>query len=119
MNAKTAFFGEGIYMTDMLDYAGFYAFEPEEGNKFKNHHAIRKKDDSFTIVASQVFYDNSKFEYCYQMMKGTQIQQNGVRFVNGNAEGLPSSKIQFFNRHESYSDGETRTTGAAKENYRG
>lgn len=94
MNAKTAFFGEGIYMTDMLDYAGFYAFEPEEGNKFKNHHAIRKKDDSFTIVASQVFYDNSKFEYCYEMMQGTQIQQNGVRFVNVNAEGDPLSKNQ-------------------------
>ena len=33
-SANTAFFGTGIYMTDMLDYAGFYAFESNQESKF-------------------------------------------------------------------------------------
>ena len=42
-------------MTDMLDYAGFYAYET--GDKFGNHHRIRKVDETFSIVASQIYYN--------------------------------------------------------------
>ena len=65
--ANVAYFGPGIYMTDMLDYAGFYAYESNDDKKkkFNNHHRIRKANEIFSIVASQVFYDNSKFENCY------------------------------------------------------
>ena len=92
--AKEAFFGPGIYMTDMLDYAGFYAFNPEyDSDKFENHQRIRKKDETFSIVASQVFYDNLKFENCYEMTDNS-IAQNGIRYVKVNAEGQPLSKNQ-------------------------
>ena len=37
-------------MTDMLDYAGFYAYET--GGKFDNHHRIRNVDE--TLVLYQV-----------------------------------------------------------------
>ena len=46
--ANVAYFGPGIYMTDMLDYAGFYSYESED--KFINHQRIRKVDESFSIV---------------------------------------------------------------------
>ena len=44
--ANVAFFGPGIYMTDMLDYAGFYSYETKIKSKFINHHRIRNVDES-------------------------------------------------------------------------
>jgi hypothetical protein len=76
--ANTAFFGPGIYMTDMLDYAGFYSFE--SGSKFKNHHKIRAVNETFCIVASQIYYDNSKFENCYKITDDI-IQEKGIRYI--------------------------------------
>ena len=90
--AKTAFFGPGIYMTDMLDYAGFYAYT-ENHAKFKNHNKIRAKDKSFVIVASQIYYNDSLFEKCYEKTK-KEVPNEGIRFVNVNAYGSPLSKEQ-------------------------
>ena len=45
-------------MTYMLDYSGFYAFESTNTRKFSNHHKIRPINYYFTIVASQIFYDD-------------------------------------------------------------
>jgi len=89
--ANTTFFGPGIYMTDMLDYSGFYAFENENLSKFTNHHRIRKKDETFTIVVSQIFYDRTKFEN-YNKMTNNPIPENGIRYVKVNAKGLPISE---------------------------
>ncbi len=44
--ANVAYFGPGIYMTDMLDYAGFYSYETKIKSKFINHHRIRNVDKS-------------------------------------------------------------------------
>ena len=87
--SNTTFFGPGIYMTDMLDYAGFYAYE--SGHKFQNHQRIRNINETFSIVASQVFYDNSKLENCYNKTQNT-IQKDGIRFVHVNARGGPLSQ---------------------------
>ena len=76
-------------MTDMLDYAGFYAYET--GGKFDNHHRIRKTNEIFSIVASEVFYDNSKFENCYNKTNKI-IEEKGIRYVHVDANGDPLSK---------------------------
>lgn len=89
--ANTAFFGPGIYMTDMLDYSGFYAFEKTKLDKFINHHRIRKKDETFTIVVSQIFYDRTKFENCNKMTNNP-IPENGIRYIKVNANGHPISE---------------------------
>ena len=89
---ETAYFGPGLYMTDMLDYSGFYAYIDKE-RKFENVSKIRKKDDTFSIVASQVFYDNSKFENCYDFTND-EVKEGGIRFVKVNYEGSPLSKNQ-------------------------
>ena len=91
IKANTAFFGPGIYMTDMLDYAGFYSFE--SGNKFNNHHKIRAVNETFCIVASQIYYDNSKFENCYKKTRDI-IQEKGIRYICVDAYGRPLSKDQ-------------------------
>ena len=67
-------------MTDMFDYSGFYAFESINRSKFANHHRIRKVNDYFTIVASQIFYDNSKYEKFYNMTN-EKIPENGVKYI--------------------------------------
>jgi len=88
---KIKWFGPGIYMTDMLDYAGFYAFNRDNiSKKFENHHAIRKIGETFTIVASEVFYDKKKFENCYNYTDDS-IPERGIRYVKVNAKGHPLS----------------------------
>ena len=84
--SSVTFFGPGIYMTDMLDYSGFYAYENEKGGKFANHHKIRKVNDFFTIVASQIFYDSSKFERCFSKTQ-EKIKENGIRYILVDAKG--------------------------------
>ena len=78
-------------MTDMLDYARFYAYESSEEDKFENHGKIRKVNEIFNIVASQIFYDNSKLEICYKNTDNL-IQKNGIRFVQVDATGDAISK---------------------------
>ena len=89
--ANTNYYGPGIYMTDMLDYSGFYAFESNSKYKFSNLCAIRKVDDYFTIVASQIYYDDSKFENCYNLTQ-KEIQDNGIRYILVKARGDPLPK---------------------------
>ena len=91
--ANVAYFGPGIYMTDMLDYAGFYAYDSNDDKekKFNNHHRIRKANEIFSIVASQVFYDNSKFENCYNKTNKI-IKEKGIRYVHVDANVRPLSK---------------------------
>ena len=92
--AKTTFFGPGIYMTDMLDYSGFYAFNPEDSScKFINHHRIRKAGETFSIVASEVFYDNLEFKNCYKITDEL-IPSDGIRYVKVDAHGQPLSYDQ-------------------------
>jgi len=95
IQSKVIFFGPGIYMTDMLDYSGFYAYESTNTGKFSNHHRIRKVDEFFTIVASQIFYDNSKFERCYDKTK-EKVKENGIRYilVDYRGEPLPKDKTK-------------------------
>ena len=89
--STVTFFGPGIYMTDMLDYSAFYAYESDNKTKFSNHHKIRKVGEFFTIVASQIFYDNSKFEQCYNI-SNEKIRENGIRYILVNSDGHPLSK---------------------------
>ena len=83
--ANVAFFSPGIYMTDMFDYSGFYVYET--GSKFGNHHIIRKVDETFSIVESQIYYDNSNFENCYDRCDKKTIKEEGIRYINVNING--------------------------------
>ena len=88
--AKTHYFGDGIYFTDLLDYAWFYANEYEnEDKKFDNVGRIPKIKESFSIIVSEIYYDNSKFEQIYDTNKeDEEVPEYGIRYVcvdhNGN-----------------------------------
>ena len=81
--AGTHCFGNGVYFTDLLDYVWFYAAEIEEdGNKFDNIGIIPNVKDSFSFIASEIYYDNSKFEQVYDEEKENEdVPEDGVRHI--------------------------------------
>ena len=100
-HAGTHFFGIGTYFTDLLDYAWFYAAETDNDNeKFKNVSRIPKIKESFSFIASEIYYDSSRFDQVYDMAKEYQtVPKNGIRHVcvdySGRAipnKDLPSHK---------------------------
>ena len=80
--------GSGIYLTDLLDYACNYA------RKEKFFGNIPKVGESFTFVASEIYYDN------------TQIENININNLNNNLNTLPVQKngvrccYGFFNRNK-------------------
>ena len=95
-HAKTHFFGRGVYFTDLLDYAWFYAAETDKGTdngKFRNVGIIPKVKDSFSLIASEIYYDNSIFEQVYDKRKKDEfVPTNGVRYICVNYVGQEISE---------------------------
>ena len=50
--------GKGVYFTDMLDYCWFYGGEK---NNRSNGNKIPKKDETFTLIASSIYYNKNGF----------------------------------------------------------
>ena len=68
--------GLGVYFTDLLDYAWNYS----RNNVFH----IPKVGQSFSFVASEVYYDNSKYEFVFGYDTiNNPVQKNGVRCCYG------------------------------------
>jgi len=93
-HANVHFFGKGVYFTDLLDYAWFYAAEiDDDGDKFENVGRIPKVKESFSIIASEIYYDNSNFDQVYDEEKGEEVvPKNGVRHICVDCGGQQISK---------------------------
>ena len=77
-HANVHIFGKGVYFTDLLDYAWYYGSESEDYRE--NFYSIPKIRDSFSFIASEVYYDNSKFEQVYDNDKSDEeVPKNGIR----------------------------------------
>ena len=88
-HAGTHFFGIGTYFTDLLDYAWFYAAETD-GFKFQNVGRIPQVKESFSFIASEIYYDSTKFEQVYDSSKeNDKVPKYGVRHVLVNHGGSP------------------------------
>ena len=80
--------GKGVYFTDLLDYAWIYS---------RNKYVIPSVGESFSFVASEVYYDNSKYEFVYNTItKNDPVQKNGVRCCYGyfNGEKVPRENLE-------------------------
>ena len=78
---KFHIFGIGVYFTDMLDYAWYYAGEKERQNFGK----IPKVGETFSVVVSEIYYNKSKLEKVYDNRKiDMKVETNGIRCVNVN-----------------------------------
>ena len=76
-NARVHIFGIGVYFTDMIDYSWYYA---SENNNRANFYRIPRVGDSFSVVASEIYYDNTKEEKVYDgKTKNKEVEKNGIR----------------------------------------
>ena len=73
-DAKKHILGIGSYFTDSLDYACFYARET------KQYSSIPLVGESFSVVGSEIYYDQYKIDKVYDGNKrDIEVEKNGVR----------------------------------------
>ena len=73
-DASIHIIGIGSYFTDSLDYAGYYAKETKEYSRIPN------VGESFSVVGSEVYYDQYKLDKVYDCNKrDIKVEKNGVR----------------------------------------
>ena len=90
-DAKVHILGEGVYFTDILDYAWYYAGEEPRANFNK----IPKVGDTFTCVASEIYYDSTKLEKVYNCnTRDLPVQKNGIRCAFANYESRILTKME-------------------------
>ena len=71
-------FGIGVYLTDQLDYAWYYTGEDYRGNLYN----IPKVGDSFSIVASEIYYNQSKKKIVYNCKTTNEkVDKYGIRYT--------------------------------------
>jgi hypothetical protein len=93
--------GKGVYMTDSLDYMYYYTHNKDSPRKYKNINTIPEVGHSFDFVVSQVFYDQTKFEYVYDTRKTDMfVQDNGIRCAHDryDTKVLTESELKDFNK---------------------
>ena len=62
---RKAFYGMGIYFSDMLDYVAFYSGGETYENRRKNFGKILPINSTFSLIASEVYYDQTKKKNIY------------------------------------------------------
>ena len=118
---RRAFYGMGIYFSDIIDYISFYCGGNTFDNRRKNFGNIIPINSTFSFIASEVFYNKNKFKqidnfdllvselndfptyedlkekYPHQMVK-----PNGIHFIRvENNNGQPLSENQYLERKKS------------------
>jgi hypothetical protein len=64
---KKAFYGMGIYFSDMLDYIGFYCGGKNYDDRRKNFGKTIPVGETFSCVASEIYYDKTKKKEIYDL----------------------------------------------------
>ena len=67
---RDCWYGLGIYFTDQLEYARYYW----DGWKCLN--LIPKMNESFSLIASEIFYDKSKFKQIYDYKNAITLKKS-------------------------------------------
>ena len=62
---RKAFYGMGIYFTDMLDYASFYAGGKDYKSRRRNFKKILPVNETFSCVSAEVYYSKNKKKDIY------------------------------------------------------
>ena len=99
--ANVHIFGKGVYFTDLLDYAWYYAADSESDDCRANFFKIPKVTESFSFIASEIYYDKLKFEQVYNCSKSEDtVPKNGVRHacVDYNSAPIPKDELETYKR---------------------
>jgi len=95
--SKDNYFGLGVYFGDQLDYIKYYFNYPD------TYTYITKLNESFSIVVSEVYYDETKFKQMYDYSKSIyfetmpneeKIRQNKSKTVEKN--GIHYAEVDSF-----------------------
>ena len=90
-------------MTDSLDYMCYYAHDEEAFHKYDNVQSIPKVGHTFNFVVSQVFYDQTKFEYAYNRNKEEMfVQDNGIRCAHDRYDTKVLTELELKNYNKFY-----------------
>ena len=96
-DAGIAIFGPGVYFTDMLDYAWYYAGEERR----RNFEIIPRIGNSFSFVASEIFYDRNKKVTVYNHnLRNIPVEQNGIRcaFVHPDSSVISENELNNYTK---------------------
>ena len=95
-HANVHIFGKGVYFTDLIDYAWYYGSESDTDNR-ANFYTIPRIKDSFSFIASEVYYDRTKFEQVYDNNTiDDEVPKNGIRHacVCHDSSVIPKNKLK-------------------------
>ena len=111
---RKAFYGMGIYFTDIIDYIPFYCGGTELKNRRNNFGKNIPVNSTFSLIASEVFYDINKFKQINNLILGVlelnywptyedlkenypdkMIKPNGIHFIRVDNDGNPLSENNF------------------------
>jgi len=114
---RKAFFGMGIYFSDIIDYIAFSYGEKGPENRGKNFGNIVPVNSTFSFIASEVFYDKNKFRQIKDMSLSVpelghfpsydelktkysekMIEPNGIHFIRVKDDGNPLTERDFFDK---------------------
>ena len=62
---RKAFYGMGIYFSDMLDYIGFYAGGKDYETRRRNFGKILPVGETFSCIGAEIYYDENKLKRIY------------------------------------------------------
>ena len=82
----------------MIDYSWYYA---SENNNRENFNRIPKVGESFSVVASEIYYDKNKLQIVYNTdTEDQEVVKYGIRCDNVNYESRIMSKneLKGYNR---------------------
>ena len=103
---RKAFYGMGIYFSDIIDYIAFYCGGTNYFNRRDNFGKIIPANSTFSFIASEVFFDKTKFKQIkddnlyvpdldefpsYKYIKKNypekMVEPNGIHFIRVDSEG--------------------------------
>ena len=103
---RKAFYGMGIYFTDMLDYSAFYAGGHDLDSRRDNFGEVLPVNETFSCVATEIYYEKFKKKDIYDFSllvdeldhfptyneikknyKDKMVEKNGVHFARVEGEG--------------------------------
>ena len=124
--AKRAFYGMGVYFSDMIDYITFYCGGTDYNNRRDNFGKIIPINQCFSMIASEIFYDETKLkiikdlslavhdfpefpEYTFllQYHPEKMIEPNGIHYVKVDIQGDAidyNTKIQNLRKGELFAN---------------
>ena len=97
--ARIAWYGPGVYFSDLLDYTWFYADDSGKKGCKNNVGSIPKINDTFSFIVSNIYYDENKFEQVYDR-NDNEVQEYGIRHikVNHNGHAIPKEILKSYTK---------------------